>query len=362
MSRKSESEFGVGLYQRAAMPPMAHALGRVPAAPARPAIVPVALGRVPTAPAPAMALGRVPTPPKPIVMVPGPMGIPIPKVIPTASPTASLVHKTPFTAPAAPIVKKAAEGAAAAVAASTIVKTNSDIPASMPPAGGGGGGGWGFPSGGPSPDPASPPPQQDDQDGPPPSASAPATTMAIPSAIAPVAKADKGFWTKLLELFGFGKKDAAAAVHGEDGLQGMAESVVRRARNGDQNAMALIALVRRNAMSGNPRAQASYAVMQNYVNQNPVGNPRISGDSAIVSTNDKTPTVKSILLFPVNLLKALWTKLKAILPGFHGECKGCSDNRIAVRHVSSRFAGEYNPRISPLALQFGEMTAWELGE
>lgn len=84
--------------------------------------------------------------------------------------------------------------------------------------------------------------------------------------------APQSFWSKLLALFGFGKKAApAATVHGEDNLQSMVESVVRRARNGDQNAMALIALVRDNAKKGHPKAQETFALLNEYVRCNPVG-------------------------------------------------------------------------------------------
>lgn len=117
------------------------------------------------------------------------------------------------------------------------------------------------------------------------SAGTPAKALAIvaPSEALPAAPVKESFWSKLLALFGFGKKQLATpTVHGEhDGpntTRGMVESVVRRARNGDQNAMALIALVRDNAKQGHGKAQETFALLQEYVRTHPVGsgnNPRI---------------------------------------------------------------------------------------
>ena len=123
----------------------------------------------------------------------------------------------------------------------------------------------------------------------------PGSTLA-PSAAAKVASATlatpavaESFWSKLLALFGFGKKAAvtppAPTVHGEAGsTQAMVESVVRRSRNGDQNAMALIALVRDNAKKGNPKAQHAFTLLQEYVRTHPVdSNPRIGLDPDYVA-------------------------------------------------------------------------------
>lgn len=48
------------------------------------------------------------------------------------------------------------------------------------------------------------------------------------------------------------------------------EDVVQRARAGDQNAMALIAMVRANAQAGNPRAIASLRAFSDYMDKHPV--------------------------------------------------------------------------------------------
>jgi len=103
---------------------------------------------------------------------------------------------------------------------------------------------------------------------------------AIQSAIAP---AKLSLWERFLAFLGFGTKTTTASVHGESSeLQSMVESVVRRARNGDQNAMALIALVRDNAKTGHPKAQETFTLLQEYIRTNPVGGvasyPRIGID------------------------------------------------------------------------------------
>ncbi len=150
------------------------------------------------------------------------------------------------------------------------------------PAGGGAVGNVGDGGGGALPDFAPPEePQYEAYDG-----GLPAdepTVKAAPSAVqsAAIVKApEEGFWKKLLALFGFGKKPAAATMSGDPtSLQGAIESIVRRARSGDQNAMALMALVRDNAKKGHPRAQQSYALLNEYVRNHPVNsNPRIGVD------------------------------------------------------------------------------------
>jgi len=46
--------------------------------------------------------------------------------------------------------------------------------------------------------------------------------------------------------------------------------VIERARQGDQNAMAIIALVRRNSKKGNPRARTSFRLFKKYIDLHPV--------------------------------------------------------------------------------------------
>lgn len=50
-----------------------------------------------------------------------------------------------------------------------------------------------------------------------------------------------------------------------------AEDLVRRARVGDQNAMAMIASVAESAKGGNPKARNAYACIEAYIKSHPVG-------------------------------------------------------------------------------------------
>ncbi len=148
-------------------------------------------------------------------------------------------------------------------------------PAMMPTADeGGGGGGGGFDAF----ESQSAPPEAFDQstDWTPPVSDA--LTLA-PSTIQTMTVAPKeSFWKRLLALFGIGKKpEAKMAGEGSD-MASLAGSVVRRARNGDQNAMALIALVRDNAKAGYPQAQAAFSLMERYIRQHPVEGATMHGD------------------------------------------------------------------------------------
>lgn len=52
--------------------------------------------------------------------------------------------------------------------------------------------------------------------------------------------------------------------------QSLAGKLVERARAGDQNAMAIIALIRDNAINGNMRAQQSFLFLKQYIEANPI--------------------------------------------------------------------------------------------
>lgn len=102
------------------------------------------------------------------------------------------------------------------------------------------------------------------------------TTTAVASAtVAP------SLWTRFLTWLGFMKAPTVggattATVHGEHTtLRDHVSSVVRRARNGDQNAMALISLVRENAVKGHENAKLSYSLMQEYITKNPADGPQV---------------------------------------------------------------------------------------
>jgi len=101
---------------------------------------------------------------------------------------------------------------------------------------------------------------------------------ATPTAIT-VVKKDMGLWDRFLSFLGLQKVAPSSKIHGEPGLspssiQGAAESVVRRVRSGDQNAMALMALVRDNAAAGMPQAKISWLYMKRYIETHPVNGMR----------------------------------------------------------------------------------------
>lgn len=83
--------------------------------------------------------------------------------------------------------------------------------------------------------------------------------------------ATKSVWRRILDFLGFKSKPTTTFQGEALSQQKEAEAVVRRVRNGDQNAMALMALIRDNAQAGNPRAALSLYYMRNYINANPVG-------------------------------------------------------------------------------------------
>lgn len=69
-------------------------------------------------------------------------------------------------------------------------------------------------------------------------------------------------------------------------------SIVNRARAGDQNAMALIAMVRRNAQKGVARAAASLRLMRDYIDKHPVG-PQMG--SELIKPVKRTDKLRSVL-------------------------------------------------------------------
>jgi hypothetical protein len=85
-----------------------------------------------------------------------------------------------------------------------------------------------------------------------------------------------GLWDRFLSFLGLARKtiEVPASIHGEtnsESVKEAAESVVRRVRSGDQNAMALMAMVRDNAAAGNVRAKNSLRYMKMYIDKYPVG-------------------------------------------------------------------------------------------
>lgn len=84
--------------------------------------------------------------------------------------------------------------------------------------------------------------------------------------ITPVVTAQKeGLLTRFWHwLFGKPKSQMSG-----DPIQDAVAGLVIRARSGDQNAMGMIAEVRKSAMAGNPKAQYAYKCLEDYIRRNP---------------------------------------------------------------------------------------------
>lgn len=92
--------------------------------------------------------------------------------------------------------------------------------------------------------------------------------LAFQTPKASISAAKPSIWVRLLQFLGFKK---GATISGEMSVMadGVA-AVVNRARAGDQNAMALIALIRDNAARGNARARISMNLLMHYIKTHPV--------------------------------------------------------------------------------------------
>lgn len=98
----------------------------------------------------------------------------------------------------------------------------------------------------------------------------------------------------------FGAEHVAARHRGtivrigtEQHIHKQITDLVKRARHGDQNAMAIIALTRENALKGHPRAVASIGMMKKFIDENPVkdDNTFAGEDDNQIITPDSTGAV-----------------------------------------------------------------------
>lgn len=89
--------------------------------------------------------------------------------------------------------------------------------------------------------------------------------------ITPLAGPKPSLFARFMMWLGFSKTPPPATVHGEAMTRmDAAGSVVRRARSGDQNAMAIIDMTRRNAADGDIQAQLGYTAIETYIKSHPV--------------------------------------------------------------------------------------------
>ncbi len=248
------------------------------------AIVSVAHQAVPTFSPPVIVASPIPVPAA-MTVTPynSKASAPLPQAAHDAA--AMVVASTP-----APVLQQSAAAAAAMMQQTADIRNSGmqvapigSINSGSSGGGGGGGGSNSMPMGNSAPLPSFDDSGGQDNSDIRTSLSMPVTSLANPTnAMNAVSKAvaPKSLWQRFLAFLGFGPKAPAVTVHGESGdLRSMVASVVRRARNGDQNAMALMALVRDNAAKGHPRAMESAEHLNEYIRNNPVGsNPRIGDD------------------------------------------------------------------------------------
>jgi hypothetical protein len=99
----------------------------------------------------------------------------------------------------------------------------------------------------------------------------------------PVATPQKlGIFQRLMAWLGFVKK-SNAQIAGDAPMSRLeaAGSLVRRARQGDQNAMAVIVMARENAQRGNVQAKLAVACIKKYIEANPAGPSSFAGETVV---------------------------------------------------------------------------------
>jgi hypothetical protein len=93
----------------------------------------------------------------------------------------------------------------------------------------------------------------------------------------------------------------------EGSLQLAAENLVLRSRQGDQNAMAMLAAVKSNAKRGNPKAQKALTVIKRYIKRNPAEEAASFGlDEALHEADNPYAICAAIVCFgPTDSIKLL---------------------------------------------------------
>ncbi len=100
----------------------------------------------------------------------------------------------------------------------------------------------------------------------------------LQAAISPDLTPKLSLWHRFLIFLHIEKAPTATMGAESSSRVEMARATVRAARNGDQNAMALMAAVRDDAARGNFQATVSMKLMQEYISQNPVGSATFAAD------------------------------------------------------------------------------------
>lgn len=142
----------------------------------------------------------------------------------------------------------------------------------------------------------------------------------VPDEAMPITKvvlSKKSWFDKVLEWFGLARKSATVAtMAGEAASMATmsqteaAAQLVRRARNGDQNAMALIACVRDAAEKGNTKAIISARFMHEYIKTHPVGDTSEFGIEHVIPRRTPLPsdpaTAAAVALSHGPILSRAW--------------------------------------------------------
>jgi hypothetical protein len=114
-----------------------------------------------------------------------------------------------------------------------------------------------------------------------------AALATVPAATTAPAVATPSLWSRFWSWLGFGAKPATpaattatpvATAHGDPSLAQIAESLVRRARAGDQNAMGMIQRVAENAKAGSVKAKPAAAAIYAYIQANPMTSTTMGSD------------------------------------------------------------------------------------
>lgn len=88
-------------------------------------------------------------------------------------------------------------------------------------------------------------------------------------------------WDRILAVFGLSRKKSATATMGAEQRDRATEvaALIRRARAGDQNAMAMIAMIRKAADKGSVIAQVTSQMIRDYLAKNPVPGASMGAES-----------------------------------------------------------------------------------
>ena len=105
----------------------------------------------------------------------------------------------------------------------------------------------------------------------------------------------------------------------------LAKSVVNRARQGDQNAAAIIVMARENAMRGNPKAQSAFRLIQEYIKQNPMS------DMGAEAKNDRLHPKNWGAVWLANGPPLTNTRIREFMSGF-GSDEEAESFLYAARH------------------------------